>query len=80
MFFLLEFDVVPATDHSTMAAVPKTTAALEIVGTLVSSKVSTPTMTGTVHHLTAVGTKALPTEEATTVMAVLDVVVMDLWS
>jgi len=82
MFFLLEFDVVPATDHPTMAAVPKTTAALEIVGTLETVKISSPTMTGTVKHLKALGTKALPTEEdqeATTVVAVLDAVVMDLW-
>lgn len=80
MFFLLEFDVVPATDHPTMAADPS--AALKIVGVLETTKVSSPTMTGTVKHLKALGTKALPTEEdqeATTVVAVLDAVVMDLW-
>ena len=79
MFFLLEFDVVPDTDHSTMAADPSTTAALEIVGTLVSAKVSTPTMTGTFQLLTAVGTAARPTEEATTEVVVKKVSVLEWW-
>ena len=57
--------VVPATDHPTMAAAPTTTAALLVMeGMLVPS--TAPTMAGTVHHLTAVGTAAHPTEEVAT--------------
>jgi len=57
--------VVPATDHPTMAAAPTTTAALLVMeGMLVPS--TAPTMAGTVHHLTAVGTAAHPTEVVVT--------------
>jgi len=57
--------VVPATVHPTMAAAPTTTAALVMEDMVVWG--TAPTMAGTVqHHLTALDTAALRTEEATT--------------
>ena len=69
--------VVPATVHPTMAAVPTTTAALEMEGMLVSATAPTPTMVGTVLHLTAVDMAALPTEVAVTEVAVTEVAVTE---